>query len=1058
MQHSDFENPIEGTNETRARGLVTDDPTIAQISGALDQGDHEAAGNFIREALEKSPDDTQLLRLAAKQRRQAERFTRVYSLLKETGGAIAGDEFVRAVGAFREAANLSQGFANLEQTTFDVGLTEAGGLGERNWRIARTLLEEAGRLNPKLVVPEEHWKSVRAAERQEMIGNVLEETALAKPADLGRARDRLVRTLEHYPDDSSLNNRLKSIESTIEEKRKWDERQKCFKKLADLREAMQRETDPAQVGRYVTESEALAAPYGNDSEISGVVEDIRHQVTSCEKAVTALKQDRIEDCLEECAWVLSRMRHHQLFLDLKKQAEAREVSLADEYSEAITQIKALVVAGKLSEADALCSKVSARLPQFADLQELKQEISARLAKEDPKARELADNIRRLLERGERGMRDHQYRLAEQSFSGALKLRPDDKKLSGQVLGLLHGYARSVVRDNPHSAEEVLQLTARVLPGTAVPADLAEAVKQKREVAKEEAIRWASLDKLSGLNAQAESAKNREELQAVRGEAEKHGFATAAHADVRDAAAELNEKIDSKTAAFAAKRARRPRIIRIASIAATLLIGIGLAYWINSNGNRASSPVPAKVKPVETAAATPPQPVAAAPAPAPPVTTTAAPAEVPNTGSLVIRSEVPGAQVAIGSKHYTLTNEPLKVDLNADSYEISGSHPGYKDFGPVTVSVEKAEETVVELRLTPKPAYLDFRDAEPNTRIKLDGVPIGRAKANRSIGTDVAAGEHSIELSRSGFVTKTLTRSVAPGELAILSRQDLRLESSDALTLSKVSDRRPVANAAAARPVAPQPVVPAARAEDVQQWQSLDKNNPDALRAFVAKYPNSQFASEAKRQMDVAVVAREDSDWNSIDHNNPAALQDFLKRHPDGRHAAFVSNALADMDRKARATQAQSAEEVAWKRVNPRDEASLQNYLKDYPAGHFRSQAEGALANIRTGRATANERAAVLIVISRLANAWSARDMDSILAIQKNLSKQEVKAELSHVRQIAMQISPTSPPQIDGSQAVVSCRRQGEQVLENGTHKQIPEATVSYVLAKHDGNWTIEGTK
>jgi hypothetical protein len=117
-----------------------------------------------------------------------------------------------------------------------------------------------------------------------------------------------------------------------------------------------------------------------------------------------------------------------------------------------------------------------------------------------------------------------------------------------------------------------------------------------------------------------------------------------------------------------------------------------------------------------------------------------------------------------------------------------------------------------------------------------------------------------------------------------------------------------------------------------------------------------------------------------------------------------------------------------------------------------------LANIRIGRASANETAAVLTVISRLANAWSAKDLDSILAIQKNLKKREVKAELSHVKELAMQISPASPPQIDGAQAVVLCRRQASQTFSDGTHKQVPESIVSYLLVKHDGNWTIEGTK
>lgn len=1043
MQHSDFEKLSKDTNENSVQSLVGDSK-VAQICAALDRGDYETAGALLRDALEKSPDDNQLLRLAAKQRKQAECFARVYLLHEETRQAVECDEFVRAVGAFREAANLSQGFAVLEQATFDIGLEEAGELGKRNWRIARSLLEDAARLNQKLVVPEERWENVRAAEHEETITNVLEETAMPKPADLDRARERLIRTREKYPDDADLAKRLKSIETTIEEKRKWDDRQKCLKKLTDLGESMQRETDPAQVGKYVAQSEALAAPYRDDSEFSGVLEDIRHQATSCEIAVTALKQDRIEDCLEECAWVLSRMRHHQLFLNLKEQAEARELSLADEYSTSIAQIKALLAAGSLAEADALCSKVSARLPQFSDLQELRQEIASRLAKEDPKAKERAENMRRLLERGERSVRDQQYRLAEQSFSNALKLRPDDKKLSGHVLGLLHGYARSVVRDNPQSAEEVLQLAARVLPGSAIPADLAEAVRQKRDMANEEAVRWASLDKLSGLNAQVESAKTSQDLQAAHREAAKNAFATAKHADVREAAIALNEKIAAKTAEFAARKARRPVIYRTISIAATLLLGMGLAYWLNNNrpSSQTTSPTPAKTKPVETVEATVSKPTPAKPSPVPA-------AAVPNTGSLVIRSEVPGVQVAISGKQYTVSNEPLKVELNADSYQVSGSHPGYKDFGPVTVAVGKAAETVLDVKLTPKAAILELRGAEPNTKIKLDGVLLGRAKANRQMREKLLPGEHSIELSRNGFLTKTLTRNLGPGESVILTKRDLQLESSDARTLTASSARR--ATQAHVHAAAPKP-------EDLQQWQSLDKNNPDALRAFIAKYPNSQWSSEATRQMDGALIAREDSDWGAIDHNNPAALQDFLKKHPDGRHASFATNALADLQRKTQAAQAQIAEEASWKKVNQRDEASLENYLKDFPTSRFRNQAEMDLANIRAGRATANESAAVLTVISRLANAWNAKDLDSILAIQKNLNKREVKAELSHVKQLAMQISPASPPQIDGSQAIVLCRRQAEQVFTNGTHKFIPESTVSYVLAKHDGSWTIEGTR
>jgi hypothetical protein len=1041
QQNSDFENPIEGTIGGGTPEFF-ENPKVAQIVSALEQGDHETAGNLLKDAIEQSPDDKQLLRLSTKQRRQAERFTRVYSLLKETHEAIDGDEFVRAVGAFREAVNLSKGFSALEDATFEVGVDAAGELGGRNWRIARTLLEDAARINPKLTIPEQRWTVVQAAEREETIANALAQTALAKPADLGRARERLSRTLEQYPEDAGLANRLRSIESTIEDKRKWDDRHKCLKKVTDLRDALQREVDPAQAAKYVPQIEALAARYAAEPEFSSVVEDLRHQVISSEKALTALNQDRIEDCLEECAWVLSRMRHHQLFLNLKKKAEERELSLADEYSNSVSRIRDLLAAGQLAEAEALCTKASAQLPQFADLKELKQEIAEWRSKEDHHLQENADNARRLVERGERSLREHQYRAAEQSFSGALMLLPEDKKLSGHLSGLLHGYARSVVRDNVQAADDVLQMTARLMPGTPVPADLAAAVQQKRAQAKDESARWSSLDKIDSFSARLDGAKKPAEVAALREEADKQNFSAAAHPDVKEAATALFEKIDAKSAHFDRKQARRPAIYRAISIAATVALGVGLAYWFS---NRPTVPSDAKPTASETAAIKP------------------AVEPKPNTGILVVRSEVPGVQVVISGKQYTLSNDPLKVELNADSYQVSGSRPGYKDFGPVTVAVGKAAETVLDVKLTPKPASLEIPSAHPDTQIKLDGVLLSKSAVKQGLTKELTPGDHSIELSRKGFLAKTITRKLAPGESVILTAQDLQMDSSDARTLlanqqswaTIAQDPKPVV------PSSPRPTAKQATA-DALQWQAIDKNNPDALRAFVNKYPTSPWANQAKQEMETVLMARavkaEDGDWSATDHANKSALEDFLKRHPGAHHASDASSAIGDLDRKSRILEIQLAEEAAWKKVNPHDEASLVSYLRDTPTSRYRNQAEVNLASIRLSRSSASESAAVLTVISRLANAWSSKDLDSILAIQRNLNKRVVKAELSHVKQLEMQISPASPPQIDGAQAVVLCRRQASQTFSDGTRKQVPESIVSYVLAKHDGNWTIEGTK
>jgi len=247
-----------------------------------------------------------------------------------------------------------------------------------------------------------------------------------------------------------------------------------------------------------------------------------------------------------------------------------------------------------------------------------------------------------------------------------------------------------------------------------------------------------------------------------------------------------------------------------------------------------------------------------------------------------------------------------------------------------------------------------------------------------------------------------------------------------------------------------------------QWQSVDKGNPDSLRAFIAKFPASALANQAKKELDGVLMAHEakaeDGDWSNANHENKSALEDFLRKHPGGRHSDAATNALAELERKARAAEAQSLEEAAWKRVDPRDEGALESYLRGWPASRYRNEAEAALAALRLSEASKNDTVAVLTVISRFASAWNTKDLDSILAIQKNLNKRTVKAELSHVKELNMQISPASPPQIDGAQAVVLCRRQASQVFSDGTRKQIPETIVSYVLEKHDGNWTIEGTR
>jgi hypothetical protein len=957
MQHSDFEIPTEGTGTGKARKLGSD-AIAAQAIAALERGDYETAGRLLEDSEERFPDDSRLRRLATRQRKQADRFAQVYTLLKEAHEAIDEDRFAQALGAFREAANLSQGFAGLEEAAFNVALEECEHLGARNWRVAAALLEDAGRLNSKLLVPPGLWNEVRAAEREENIANTLAETALAKPGELKHARERLLKMLGRYPQDSGLCSRLRSIEATIEEKRKWDERQRYLKKLTDLRDALQSVEEPAEAGRFVRLSEALAADYGADAEFSSVVEDIRQQVISAEKAAVALQQNRIDDCLEECAWVLSRMRHHRLFLRLKEKAEKRELAIVDEYSKAVARVKDLLGAGQVVEAERLCAQASARLPQVEELHELARQIERRKSEQKKESREKIDSADRLVERAERSLRGHQFRAAEQLFGNALKLLPDDKVLADHVAQVLHDYARSTAKGNPALAVEVMELAERILPGTAVAGDLSELLVPQREKAKAEEIRWSALGRIEDLRGELRLAQKREQIGALKAELEKDNFANSEHADVKEAAAMLSRKIDARLAALDQRSARQATIRGVVSIAAALLLVAGLTFWLKTRGIEMVRPKPAAVQ--------------------------------------VVRLTKPSPEV--------------NPSATLASVEIHGD--------------------------------------ERYTQIKLDGILVAGVGKNQILTQELPPGKHSIELLSQGYLPKTIRRKWAAGEKLVLTRQDLKLESSDARTVA--------AHKAVLKNLKEKPSW-----ATVQSVVARDaKASPQPPQQTTAEPPRAaQTVDKGKQEPDNVLLARADeNEWNGTDRSNKAALEDFLRKHPGGPHATAAASALNELERKAAAAETQHAEEAAWKQVSQRDAAALESYLREYPAGRYRDQAELALATVRHSQAAKTETAAVLTVISRFAHAWTQKDLDSILSIQRTLNRRVVKAELSQVKELEMQISPASAPQIDGSQAVVLCRRQAMQVFSDGTRKQIPDAIVSYVLEKHDGAWTIEETR
>jgi len=202
---------------------------------------------------------------------------------------------------------------------------------------------------------------------------------------------------------------------------------------------------------------------------------------------------------------------------------------------------------------------------------------------------------------------------------------------------------------------------------------------------------------------------------------------------------------------------------------------------------------------------------------------------------------------------------------------------------------------------------------------------------------------------------------------------------------------------------------------------------------------------------------EQNDWNAMDRENPDALAGFLARHPDGTLAGRARQTLAEVKEKTVLAELTRSDDAAWGAVDARSQASIEGYMRQFPSGAHRERGEQALAALHS-REAAEASNAVTAMLRRYVNAWNTKDVASITALHRNLDRRTIKAQLAPVTAIRMTITPASAAQIDGERATIICRRQVEETFSDGTEMQSPALLVTFTLSRRGGEWSIDGTR
>jgi hypothetical protein len=246
-------------------------------------------------------------------------------------------------------------------------------------------------------------------------------------------------------------------------------------------------------------------------------------------------------------------------------------------------------------------------------------------------------------------------------------------------------------------------------------------------------------------------------------------------------------------------------------------------------------------------------------------------------------------------------------------------------------------------------------------------------------------------------------------------------------------------------------------EDID-WAAVDTKSRSSLQSFLNKYPQGTHAAEGQKLLsDLAKVdatRQDDADWNSVDKKNRTSIQSYLAAHPVGKHVQ-EAHQLDDQLKADQIAQARQAERSAWNAVDKNNASALADFIRRYPSGEYLDQAKHAL-DAADGRKIAARRDSEMILsaISRYANAWSKKDLDTIVSLRPGLERRTIKNQLANAKSIELSIRPLSDPAISGDTATVNCTQILRQTFSDKQFSMPPTAA-TVTLSRHGGSWTID---
>lgn len=152
---------------------------------------------------------------------------------------------------------------------------------------------------------------------------------------------------------------------------------------------------------------------------------------------------------------------------------------------------------------------------------------------------------------------------------------------------------------------------------------------------------------------------------------------------------------------------------------------------------------------------------------------------PGTGSILVTVNEDNASVTInGYPHYLKTKKGIVrlAGLKPATYKLQVTKDGFETPSAQDVEVKAGEEAGVsfQLKAVARMATLRLR-ASPGAQVYIDGLLAGTVGQDGAFSSQVAPGEHSVELRRGSAKSRTVTHQFQPGQTFDAPEDQLALQ-------------------------------------------------------------------------------------------------------------------------------------------------------------------------------------------------------------------------------------------------------------------------------------------